>query len=306
MDMICVNWILCCRKMLDHSIWIIIWKIPGTSMWPPFKCTCIEQGECDANNWLGCGMKQPETSILHHSDSMIFVFRYLDYCDALAHILNTGQGVVLERSCYSDFVFVEAMFKAGHVSKQFHRAYYEIRANTIEIALKPHLVIYLDVPVDVVQVRHLIIYEFREWVYRSASQWILFQFQSNIKARGNENEINSEVLKAKSFHEDIEYFYKHEFLKDISAHSELLVYDWSHGGEPEVVTEDVVRIGKCHSSSFPWFCFWDKETDFSTLFSSQISIIIRSTIWNWRNGVSSSRNPTGLTNENYSQMIVIY
>lgn len=70
-----------------------------------------------------------------------------------------------------------------------------------------------------------------------------FPFQSNIKARNIEAEVNSEVLKNKSYLEDIELFYKHEFLKEMSQHSELLVYDWSNGGEPEIVTEDVVRIG---------------------------------------------------------------
>lgn len=78
--------------------------------------------------------------------------RYAQYVDALAHVLNTGQGVVLDRSCYSDAVFVEAMFKNNYLSKQFHRAYYEIRENTIPLLLKPHLVIYLDVPVNTVQV----------------------------------------------------------------------------------------------------------------------------------------------------------
>lgn len=37
--------------------------------------------------------------------------------------------------------------------------------------------------------------------------------------------------------------YKNNFLKDISAHAELLVYDWSNGGEIELVVEDIERIG---------------------------------------------------------------
>ena len=40
--------------------------------------------------------------------------RYEQYVDALAHLYNTGQGVVLERSPHSDFVFTEAMFKNGY------------------------------------------------------------------------------------------------------------------------------------------------------------------------------------------------
>lgn len=42
---------------------------------------------------------------------------YSQYIDALAHILSTGQGVVLDRSVYSDFVFLESMFSQGYVSR---------------------------------------------------------------------------------------------------------------------------------------------------------------------------------------------
>jgi len=170
----------------------------------------------DVNNYL----KDPRHINVAVFQLHMYRAKYADYIDALTHILNTGQGVVLERSCYADFVFVEAMFNAGYISKEFHRAYYEIRANTIEIILKPHLVIYLDVPANVVQ--------------------------SNIRERNNENEVNSSVLQDIKYIEDIEHFYKHEFLREISAHAELLVYDWSHGGEPEIVTEDVVRIDFDH------------------------------------------------------------
>lgn len=41
----------------------------------------------------------------------------------------------------------------------------------------------------------------------------------------------------------MENVYKRNFLKDISTHSELLVYDWSNGGDTELVVEDIERIG---------------------------------------------------------------
>lgn len=41
----------------------------------------------------------------------------------------------------------------------------------------------------------------------------------------------------------MEEVYKNNFLKDISNHAELLVYDWSNGGEIELVVEDIERIG---------------------------------------------------------------
>lgn len=41
----------------------------------------------------------------------------------------------------------------------------------------------------------------------------------------------------------MENVYKRSFLKDISTHAELLVYDWSNGGDTELVVEDIERIG---------------------------------------------------------------
>lgn len=41
----------------------------------------------------------------------------------------------------------------------------------------------------------------------------------------------------------MEDVYKNEFLKDIGTHAELLVYDWSNGGEIELVVEDIEKIG---------------------------------------------------------------
>lgn len=40
----------------------------------------------------------------------------------------------------------------------------------------------------------------------------------------------------------MEQFYKQQYLKDISAHAELLMYDWSEPGETEVIVEDIERI----------------------------------------------------------------
>lgn len=43
--------------------------------------------------------------------------RYQTYLEALAHILNTGQGVVMDRSPYSDLVYITAMAETGIVGK---------------------------------------------------------------------------------------------------------------------------------------------------------------------------------------------
>ncbi|KAG8288128.1 NADH dehydrogenase [ubiquinone] 1 alpha subcomplex subunit 10, mitochondrial [Homalodisca vitripennis] len=146
---------------------------------------------------------------------MLYRLKFAQYIDALAHVMNTGQGVVLDKSCYSDFAYIEAMAKEGFISKAARSVYYDVKRHTIDELMRPHLAIYLDVPVDKVQ--------------------------EKIKKRGRPHEQNSKALSA-SFLTTLEEAYKRQYLKEVSAHSELLIYDWSDGGDVEVVVEDIERI----------------------------------------------------------------
>lgn len=145
----------------------------------------------------------------------MFMLRFSKYIDSLAHIMSTGQGVVTNRSPYSDYIFVEAMAKQGYLSKTARSIYYHLRGQTITEIMQPHLVIYLDVPVA--------------------------KTKENIQKRGNDYELKSKVF-SDQYLADIETFYKQRYLKEITQHAELLVYDWTNGGETEVVVEDIERI----------------------------------------------------------------
>lgn len=141
--------------------------------------------------------------------------RYSQYLDALTHLMNTGQGVVLERSPYSDHVFIDAMHQCKFIDSPSKSVYYDIRKNTISELLKPHLVIYLDTPIESIK-------------KRIAAR--------NLPYEKNSKALTDEYLKA------IEKFYKTKYLKDISTHAELLVYDWTEPGDTEIVLEDIERI----------------------------------------------------------------
>ncbi|CAG9855887.1 unnamed protein product [Phyllotreta striolata] len=144
-----------------------------------------------------------------------YIIKYSQYIDALAHVLSTGQGVVLDRCVYSDFVFTEAMYHSGFLNKQCRKRYYEFRDNSISELLRPHLIIYLDVPVPKVM--------------------------ENIQKRAISYEKDSKVLTPK-YLSTMEKYYKQEYLKTMSKHSELLIYDWSEEGDVEIVVEDIERI----------------------------------------------------------------
>ncbi|KAI8120610.1 NADH dehydrogenase [ubiquinone] 1 alpha subcomplex subunit 10, mitochondrial [Lucilia cuprina] len=159
--------------------------------------------------------KEPNHSLAATFQIRMYMLRFEQYVDSLAHLLSTGQGVVLDRSCFSDFVFLESMYRQGYISKGARSVYHELRQNTINELLRPHLVIYLDLPVDAVKQR--------------------------IKARNIDYEVNSKVFND-AYLRDMENIYKQQYLKDIASHAELLIYDWTAGGETEVVVEDIERI----------------------------------------------------------------
>lgn len=160
-------------------------------------------------------LRNPKHKLAARMQIQQYIVRLSQYVDALAHVLSTGQGVVLDRCVYSDFVFAESMFKHGFLSKPAKTKYYEYRDNTLPELMRPHLVIYLDVPVPKVL--------------------------DNIKKRNINYEVNSPVLNEK-YLTTMEQNYKQNYLKEISQHAEMLVYDWSVEGDMEIVVEDIEGI----------------------------------------------------------------
>ncbi|XP_046615705.1 NADH dehydrogenase [ubiquinone] 1 alpha subcomplex subunit 10, mitochondrial [Neodiprion virginianus] len=145
----------------------------------------------------------------------MYYYRFFQYVDALAHLFSTGEGVVLERCVYSDAIFMESMCNAGYVSKLAQRTYQDLTQLTLRELRLPHLVIYLDVPVPVVK--------------------------EKIQKRGIPYEVESKVF-TEQYLTDIENLYKQQYLKQMSEHAHILIYDWSEGGDPEVVIEDIERL----------------------------------------------------------------
>lgn len=145
----------------------------------------------------------------------IYFCRYEQYANALAHMLNTGQGVVLERTPHSDFVFVNAMRKKNFIGLPFMRYYYLRRKITLErLNLHPHLIIYLDTPVD--------------------------KCLENIKSRGNNYEVSSGVID-RDYLQTIEDSYK-DFMQEAERKSYTLVYDWQKAGDTDSVVEDIEQL----------------------------------------------------------------
>ncbi|XP_043105682.1 NADH dehydrogenase [ubiquinone] 1 alpha subcomplex subunit 10, mitochondrial [Puntigrus tetrazona] len=141
--------------------------------------------------------------------SWMYLMRLLQYCKAFEHLLSTGQGVILERSPFSDFVFLEAMVKEGFIRKQCVDHYNEIKGISICEFLPPHLVIYVDVPAE--------------------------EVQKNLKASGKSYLQNVPL----SYLKNIETAYKANFLPKISEEAEVLSYDATQAQDIEKILEDI-------------------------------------------------------------------
>uniref|UniRef100_A0A8C1CHK0 NADH dehydrogenase [ubiquinone] 1 alpha subcomplex subunit 10, mitochondrial n=1 Tax=Cyprinus carpio carpio TaxID=630221 RepID=A0A8C1CHK0_CYPCA len=135
----------------------------------------------------------------------MYLMRLLQYSDAVEHLISTGQGVILERSPFSDIVFLEAMFKEGFIRKQCVDHYNEVKGISICEFLPPHLVIYVDVPAE--------------------------EVQKNLKASGKNVPL--------SYLKRIETAYKKNFLPKISEEAEVLAYDATQAQDIERVVEDI-------------------------------------------------------------------
>ncbi|XP_064142489.1 NADH dehydrogenase [ubiquinone] 1 alpha subcomplex subunit 10, mitochondrial [Loxodonta africana] len=151
--------------------------------------------------------------------SWLYTSRLLQYADALEHLLSTGQGVVLERSIFSDFVFLEAMYNQGYIRKQCVNHYREVKKITASEYLPPHVVIYIDVPVP--------------------------EIQRRIQKKGDPHEMKV----TSAYLQDIENAYKKTFLPEMSENSEVLQYSAWEAQDVEKVVED---IGCLTFEKGPW------------------------------------------------------
>ncbi|RCN48007.1 deoxynucleoside kinase [Ancylostoma caninum] len=157
--------------------------------------------------------KNPMSDMSAKMQQRIFECRFDQYLNAVAHILNTGQGVVLERTPYSDFVFVNAMRSKNYVGHEYLKHYYYVRKAALpQLHFWPHLVVYLDAPVH--------------------------KCLENIRARGNANEI---AAVDETYLGTIEDSYK-DSLKEYRRHSKILAYDWTRPGDADTVVEDIERL----------------------------------------------------------------
>uniref|UniRef100_A0A6G1SIY1 NADH dehydrogenase [ubiquinone] 1 alpha subcomplex subunit 10, mitochondrial n=1 Tax=Aceria tosichella TaxID=561515 RepID=A0A6G1SIY1_9ACAR len=104
--------------------------------------------------------ENPSRHSVIHMQYYLYKLRLFQHYKALRHIFNTGQGVVMTRTAFTERAIVEAMHNVGWLPKGHLREdgarFYDwkhrhtfLRNMTLSIIHQPHLCIYLDTPVDV-------------------------------------------------------------------------------------------------------------------------------------------------------------
>uniref|UniRef100_A0A0N5AP34 NADH dehydrogenase [ubiquinone] 1 alpha subcomplex subunit 10, mitochondrial n=1 Tax=Syphacia muris TaxID=451379 RepID=A0A0N5AP34_9BILA len=158
--------------------------------------------------------KNPTSDMSAVMRDFIFQCRFDEMLNALAHILNTGQGVVMENCIYTDFVFANAMRAKNYIGPEYFKYYYYLRKKAMtELFFWPHLVLYLDTPVDVCM--------------------------EKIKKEGNVSFFSTilhmcfRLIKLIPLTSDI---------FRLLRHSKVLIYDWSEPGNIDTIVEDIEGI----------------------------------------------------------------
>jgi len=145
----------------------------------------------------------------------LFRYKLLKYAQLVtAHILSTGQGVVMNRGMWSDLVWAQTLQKTGWMSAEALKQYRFQYRNATDYFWHPHLVIYLDAPVDLIR--------------------------ENVKKRNVPWEQNSPVLTDK-FIQTMNDCYQEHYLPHMRQHGEVLTYDVSDL-DYEIVTEDLEAL----------------------------------------------------------------
>jgi len=137
-----------------------------------------------------------KTIALQHN---FYNIKWMQMRTALLHLLSTGQGVVIERSVFSDQVIGQSLYDNNLLSDEAFRFYLrDLIPNTIAELWRPHVMIYLD---------------------KSPEECL-----KTIKEKGKPFEKESKVYNLE-FLKSMERNYKRNFLPDMRNELHLLQYN---------------------------------------------------------------------------------
>lgn len=187
--------------------------------------------------------KNPEKlGIARTQTGCYLISRVYQYCQALNHVLNTGQGVVVDRGPYSGSVYAEVLYKMGYTSKQAFKYHKEVQEFVESFLWRPHVYIYLGAPAPYIK--------------------------EQIKKRAITYEVKTKVL-TDDYIKLIDSIYRKTFLPSISPYAEVLVYDAHEIPEWDVVVGDLEKLNLDPPLTNEPIKFIDWDNDFEPTWNSQ-------------------------------------
>lgn len=144
-----------------------------------------------------------------------FKMSYQVYRNAVEHLLNTGQGIVFDRCAFSHNVFHRTFAKMGYLSKNAMKYMQMSHDTTVCDLLRPHLVVYLDAPIDFVK--------------------------EKIKQRNNDWEVKSPVY-TDEFLTTLDQTHKQSYFPYMKKYGEIITFDASDLPEWDMIVDDMERV----------------------------------------------------------------
>jgi len=145
----------------------------------------------------------------------LYYHHFMNYVDALEHVLNTGQGVVMERSVFSHMVFHNVLRKMGYLSAGALKYLNLVYDNTVCEMWRPHALIYMDAPVEFIR--------------------------SMINKRNVEWEAKSPVI-TDQFLTQMDKVFKEKYLPYMSKYGEVIRYDITDLPDWEIMVEELESL----------------------------------------------------------------
>ncbi|XP_028393121.1 deoxyguanosine kinase-like isoform X2 [Dendronephthya gigantea] len=148
----------------------------------------------------------------------LFRKRCMMYLRAVKHAVKSGQGVLLDRSLFSDQVFATVSHEDGNISKEGYDRYCKLRSQVLKLVPPPDVVVYLD------------------------ATPLTCHERISKRGRGCESGIPIKYLL------ELQKNYGN-LLNELQNHgSKIMKYDWSEFGYSFEVDEDIKNLKTCLQS----------------------------------------------------------
>ncbi|KAL8567924.1 hypothetical protein ACOMHN_059046 [Nucella lapillus] len=174
-----------------------------------------------------------------------------NYVKALEHLLNTGQGIVMERGVFSHMVFHNVLRRMGQLSPSALKYLNFVYDNTVCEMWRPHMVIYLDAPIDFV----------RTMINKRNVGW----------------EAKSPII-TDEFLTTMDKVYKEKYLPYMSKYSEVITYDVTDLPDWEIIVEELESL----DLDTPPFDNEDKFKDWQSGFEDDFNLMRMNIAKKWQ------------------------